>query len=244
MDELERQGRIDLAAAFRWAARLGYNEAVANHFSLAVSEDGTKFLVNPAGRHFSELRASELLLVGADGALASSNGELDRTAYCIHSRIHVGLPHARCVLHTHMPHATALTAIEGGRLEPVHQNSLRFYDRVAYDDAYNALALEEEEGERICAALGNRSVLFLASHGVIVTGGSVATAFDALYYLERACETQILAMSTGRPLRRVPDHIARRTVQQWMECSDGEPGRLHFAALKRVLDREEPDYAE
>lgn len=243
MDELERQGRIDLAAAFRWGARLGFNEAVANHFSLALDDAGRRFLVNPAGLHFSEIRASDLLLVDHEGDVLAGDGGLDRTAFCIHSRIHLRVPQARCILHAHTRYATALLAVEGGRLEPVHQNALRFYDRIAYDDDYNGLALDENEGDRICAALGNRSVLFLANHGVIVTGPSVSYAFDELYYLERACETQILAMSTGHPLKRVPEHIVRRTAEQWVGCEDDTPGQLHFAAIKRILGREEPDYA-
>ena len=150
-DEI-RQQRIDLAAAFRWAARLGFHEGVCNHFSVAVSPGGDRFLVNPHGRHFSEIRASDLLLVEPDGSVAGDGEPPEPTAFFIHSRLHRGLPHARCILHTHMPYATALTTLEGGRLEPVNQNALRFYDQIAYDDDYNGLALDEAEGDRMCAA--------------------------------------------------------------------------------------------
>src|SRR5690349_16021952 len=161
-DEI-RQQRIDLAAAFRWAARLGFHEGVCNHFSVAVSPSGDRFLVNPHGRHFSEIRASDLLLVEPDGSVAGDGEPPEPTAFFIHSRLHRGIPHARCILHTHMPYATALTTLEGGRLEPVNQNALRFYDQVAYDDDYNGLALDEAEGDRMCAALGNRQIMFMAN---------------------------------------------------------------------------------
>jgi len=236
-----RQQRIDLAAAFRWAARLGFHEGVCNHFSVAVSPEGDRFLVNPHGRHFSEISASYLLLVEPDGSVAGDAEPPEPTAFFIHSRLHRGIPHARCILHTHMPYATALTTLEQGRLEPVNQNGLRFYDRIAYDDDYNGLALDEAEGDRICGALGNKQVMFMANHGVTVIGHSVAYAFDTMYYLERACQNQVLAMSTGRPLKRVPDELARRVAQQIEQEDNSE---RHFAALKRILDREEPDYAD
>ena len=117
--------------------------------------------------------------------------------------MHVARPDVRCVLHTHMPYATALTSVEGGRLEPINQNALRFIDRIAYDDAYGGLALDAEAGERLAAVLGDQRIMFMANHGVITTGRTVAAAFDDLYYLERACRNQVLAMSTGRPLKRV-----------------------------------------
>ncbi|NVK40317.1 MAG: aldolase [Oceanospirillaceae bacterium] len=241
MRDHEKQWRIDLAAAFRWAARLGFHEAVANHFSLAVSEDGSRFLIQPRGRHFSKVRASELLLVDAEGTVLEGKGTLDPTAFHIHSAIHRRLPQARCILHTHMPYATALACIEGGRLEPVSQNALKFYGRVAYDEDFGGMALDISEGERLCAALGEKPILFMGNHGVTVAGSTVAEAFDELYFLEKACETQALAMSTGRPLKQVPDAVARTTCRQWQDYPDLAP--LHFEELKRILDEEEPDYA-
>ncbi len=241
MSSTEKAGRVDLAAAFRWAARLGYHEAIANHFTLALDESGERFLLNPWGMHFSEIRASDLLLVDSAGAVLSGTGKAERSAVCIHGPMHARLPHARCVLHTHMPYASALTAVAGGRLLPVNQNSARFYDQVAYDDEFNGIVLEQDEGERICSTLGNKSVLFMANHGVTVLGRTVADAFDALYFLEKACENQLLAMSTGLPLRAMSDQAARRTAEQW--ASGGWCAEDHFAALKRILDREEPEYA-
>jgi ribulose-5-phosphate 4-epimerase/fuculose-1-phosphate aldolase len=142
-----------------------------------------------------------------------------------------------------MPYATALTSIEGGRLEPVTQNALRFTGAIAYDDDYGGLAFDASEGDRLAAAVGDRRVLFMADHGVAVVGSEIALAFDDLYYLERACQNQVLAMSTGRPFKRVADDEVERTRIE-MERSGPEQARLHFQAAQRMLDREEPDYAD
>jgi ribulose-5-phosphate 4-epimerase/fuculose-1-phosphate aldolase len=156
--------------------------------------------------------------------------------------MHLARPQCRCILHTHMPYATALTSIEGGRLEPINQNALRFMGQIAYDDAYGGLALDAGEGDRIAAALAGKRILFLANHGVVAAGPSVAAAFDDLYYLERACQNQVLAMSTGRPLKRVPEDEIARTSAEFATYEN--QAELHFAAQRRLLEREEPDYAD
>ena len=242
MNDALRQARADLAAACRWAARLGYHESVANHFTYAVNDDGSHFLVNPWGRHFREMRASDLLVSDSGGEVREGEGTVERSASCIHGPIHERIPHARCVLHTHMPYATALTCIEDGKLEMCHQTSARFYGRIAYDDAFNGIALDDDEGDRICNALGNMPIMFMAGHGVLVTGRTIAEAFDTLYHLERSCQHQVMAMSTGRPLRIMPDEVARKSAAQW-HGEGWDAGAQHFAALKRILDREEPEYA-
>lgn len=235
-----QEARAELAAALRLAVRFDLHEGIDNHFSLAVSPKGDRFLVNPYGPHWDEVRASDLLLVDQDGTVLEGDLPLDPTAYNIHSRLHVQVPQARCVLHTHMPYATALTSVEGGRIEPINQNALRFLNSVAYDDLYNGLVLDHEEGDRLCRAIGNKSVLFLANHGVIVTGSTVAEAFDTLYFLERTCQNQILAMSTGLPLKRVPQDVAESTAARIAEPS--QSAAAHFTALRRMLDRDVPDY--
>ncbi len=174
MDNRERACRVELAAAFRIAARLGMHEGICNHFSLALTDDGREFLVNPHGYRFGELRARDLLRVEAGGRVLSGEGEVEPSALFIHGRMHLALPQVRCILHTHMPYATALTSIEGGRLEPINQNALRFVDQIAYDDDYGGLALDAAEGDRIAAALAGKRILFLANHGVVTVGPSVA----------------------------------------------------------------------
>jgi ribulose-5-phosphate 4-epimerase/fuculose-1-phosphate aldolase len=236
-DQLESQACVDLAAALRWASRLGFGEGVCNHFSLEVPGSPGRFLINPQGMHWSEVTPADLVVVDAHGRRLSGRHNVEPTAFFIHGCIHRGKPAARCVLHTHMPYATTLTVIHGGRLEWASQNALKFYDRVAYDDNYNGLALDAAEGDRMCTQLARADVLFLANHGVIVTGRNVAIAFDDLYYLERACMLQVLAMGTGRPLRTVPDAIAAKTGRQLAE--ESAQAELHLEALKRLLDRDE-----
>jgi ribulose-5-phosphate 4-epimerase/fuculose-1-phosphate aldolase len=242
LDSTERQARIDLAAAFRWTARLGWHEAVANHFSVAVSDDGRRFLMNPRWRHFARLRASDLLLLdAADPAALERPDAPDPTAWYIHAALHRELPQARCILHTHMPYATTLTTLKDGEIKPLDQNCLRFFGRVAYDDAYDGLALSMDEGERFARAIGDKSVLMLANHGVIVVGKSVASAFDELYYLEKACQVLVLAYSTGKELRLVSDNLAARVAKEWQDYEGF--AEAHFAELKAILDAEASDYA-
>lgn len=241
--DVRRRSRVDLAAALRWAVRMGFHEGICNHFSAVIPGETDRFLINPHGYHWSEIRASDLVEVDSDGNALDGREPPEPTAFFIHYHIHRLVPNAKVVLHTHMPYATALTMLEDGRLEPTLQTALKFYDAIAYDDLYNGLALDDSEGERIAAALGTgKRVAFLANHGVVVTGGSIAHAFDDLYYLERACQAQVIAMSTGRPMRRIPQDVARMTADQMM--SDPERGQAvrHFEALKRLLDRDEPDY--
>ena len=169
------------------------------------------------------------------------DGEPIRSGVCIHTRIHLGHPAARVVLHTHMPYATTLAAIAGGCIEPVHQNALRFVGRCAYDDEFNVLADTPDEGDRMAQAMGDKPIMLLGNHGVVVVADTIAKAYDDLYYLERTCHIQGMAMSTGRPLKRIPDEIAARGALQFQPLGDGP--EVHFAGLKEVLDREEPVYA-
>ena len=238
-DEELQQARIDLAAAFRWAVRHGFNEGICNHFSLAVGDD--QFLINAHGYHWSEIPASSIMLAGYDGSVIEGDRDVEPSAFYIHSRIHKACPHAVCVMHTHMPYATVLTLVEGGRLEPVEQGALRFVDHIVYDDDYAGLALDTAEGDRIAAMLGNKSIMFMGAHGVTVTGSSIARTYDSLYYLERACQAQVLARSTGLPFRRLPDKVVEHTKRQFA-ASNTDSAPRHFASLKRILDREEPDY--
>lgn len=237
----DRQARIDLAAAFRLAVRMDLHEGVCNHFTYMLA-DGRRFLLNAYGLHWSEVTASNLLALDATGRVLEGEGEAEKTAFYIHSRIHLANPKAACVLHTHMPYATALTLTEPGRLEMVEQNALRFADDIAYDDTYNGLVVNDAEGDRLARVLGPKRVLFLANHGVIVVGPSVAEAYDLMYYLERACRLQVLARATGLPLREVRPEVVRDTYRMIL-ADTPKYAAAHFSALKRILDREEPGYA-
>lgn len=238
--------RVDLACALRWAARMGFNEGVDNHFSVAVPDDdghvkGDKFLINPYGWHWSEITASSLVLCNEQGDVLEGDNEVEPTAFYIHSRIHVNVPQANVLMHTHMPNTTALTLLEDGELQMCEQNALMFDGRIAYDDDYQGLALDAEEGDRLAAKMGNRSILMMANHGVTVAGPTVAQCFNDLYYLERAAQFQVLARSTGGKLRQVKPEVRERAQQQFADEAPLVADR-HFTALRRMLDKQEPDY--
>ena len=239
-----KRARRELAAAYRLAERLGLNEGISNHFTLRVPGESDRFLVIPHGLHWSEVTASRLLVVDQEGRVVEGEGEIESSALFIHSRILRARDDSACVLHTHQTYATTIAVMDSGRLLPISQNSLRFHGRVAYDDVYGGAADHAEEGERLAAALGDKDILFHAHHGVIVCGESMARGFDDLYFLERACQVQVLAQATDQKLRFVPVNIADAYA------SDERPNNLrkqaeeHFQALLRILDREEPDYAD
>ena len=235
--------RVDMAAAFRWTARLNMHEGVANHFSLAVNETGTQFLMNPNQAHFSRIKASELLFLDADDPECRKGPDApDPTAWGLHGSIHRHCLHARCVMHVHSSHATVLASLQDSRLLPIDQNCATFFNRYVIDNHYGGLAFEEE-GERCAAQLGDPSkkVMIMGNHGVLVIGESVADTFNSLYYFERAAETYIRALQTGQPLRVLSDEVAEKTAQEL----EGYPeqGDRHLAELKAILDEEQSNYA-
>lgn len=239
----ESQLRIDLAAALRLAAYYDWHEGVANHFSAAISPDGKKFLVNPRWKHFSRATASELLLVDADDPDTMNRPDApDPSAWSIHSAIHRNVPHARVALHLHPPHATALAGLKDPSIKPIDQVTARFFNRLAMDMSFGGIASEEAEGERIAATIGNHSSVMMANHGVTTVAPTVAEAFDAMYHLERAARTMVLAYSTGQPLNVMSDELAESVAQEWDVYKDAEFS--HFEEMKLVLDRENPGYAE
>jgi ribulose-5-phosphate 4-epimerase/fuculose-1-phosphate aldolase len=238
-DELMEQ-RVDLACAFRWAHRLDMHEAVANHFSLAVSDGGSRFLINPDGRHFSRIRASELILVDAkDPETPGRPDAPDPTAWGLHGAIHRNCPHARCVLHLHPTYATVLASLADSGMHPVDQNTARYFNRVAVDEGFDGMAFDEE-GERCSRLLADKPILMMGNHGVLAAAPTVAQAFDDIYNFERAARNLVIAYSTQKDLKVLSDEIAEKTARQW----ENFPGlaNKHFRELKAILDAEEPDY--
>ena len=232
--------RIALACAFRWAARFDMHEAVANHFSLAVNKAGTRFLMNPKGRHFSCIRASELLLLDAGDDETMTRPEApDPTAWALHGSIHRLLPHARCVLHVHSKYASVLGCLADPTLPPIDINAMRFWGSVCIDDEFDGMSLGDE-AERIAWLLGDKPILLMRNHGLMVIGETVARAFDDLYYFERACSTYVTALQTNRELRVVSDETAAKTARQWRDYPG--LGEDHFRELQAILDQEEPSY--
>ncbi|WP_315719919.1 MULTISPECIES: aldolase [unclassified Bradyrhizobium] len=235
------QARTDLAACFRMAARYGLEEGICNHFSALVPGYDDIFIVNPYGYAFRELTASKLLVCDFDGNVIAGDGRPEATAFYIHARIHKALPRAKVAFHTHMPYATALSMTEGAPLIFAGQTALKFYGRTAVDENYNGLALDNSEGDRIAGAIGEADIVFMKHHGVMVLAPTIAEAWDDLYYLERACQVQCLALSTGRKVVPVAREIAEAAARQMRE-GDAESARLHLEAIKRTLDLEEPAY--
>ncbi|MBD2607031.1 class II aldolase/adducin family protein [Scytonema hofmannii FACHB-248] len=238
----EQQLRVDLAAAFRWSARLNYHEGIANHFSVSVSDDGKKFLLNPQARHFSLIRASELLLLDADNPDALSGKNVpEATAWFLHAPIHQHLPHARCIIHVHTPYATTLCCLQNKEILMLNNKACRFYKCIAYDSEYNGMPLDKEEGMRAVRQLEkDKSILFMGNHGILVIGQTVAEAFDELYYLEKVAQIQLLALSSRQKLDIIPDEIAAKTRKQWIQYRDFS--LAHLDELKKILDAQEPDY--
>ncbi len=228
------QARIELAACFQLAAQRGFEEGVCNHFSAVVPGHDDLFFVNPYGYSFAEITASRLLVCDFDGHVIDGEGKPEATAFYIHARLHRLMPRVKAAFHTHMPNATALCLLEGPPLLWLGQTALKFYGRTAVDEHYNGLALDDSEGDRIAAAMGDADILFLKNHGVMVAGASIAEAWDDLYYLERAAEVQLKAMSSNRPLKPVPHDVAQRAYEQ-MRLGDAESARAHLASGMREL---------
>jgi ribulose-5-phosphate 4-epimerase/fuculose-1-phosphate aldolase len=227
--------RRELAAALRLAAKLEYHEGICNHFSVVVPGKEERYLINPYGVHWAEMRPDQLLLIDGGGRICEGDGEVEATARNIHIAGHRANPRHQCILHVHMPYATSITMVEGGRLEMAHQTAVRFFGRMAHH-GFGGLALDESEGERIAEAQKvnpNADIFFLDNHGVSIGAPDVATAFDELYYLERACRQQVIAQSSGRPLKIIPDDIVRETQRQFMQQLEWS-ARKHFDALMRL----------
>ena len=244
MTASEWQLRVDLAASFRLSYRHNYHEAVANHFSVAVSENGRKFLVQPVGYHFSRIKASDLVMLDLDDPSTWEDKEqkVDPSARILHGHLHQALPHARCIMHVHIPTILALACLKDYEFLMLDQNACKFYGRIAYDRHYNGLAVTDDEGERVANLMGHdKAILFMGNHGVMVLANSVAEAWDELYFLERACQVQLLALQTGRDLAIIPDKVAKKAERQWNTYPTGF-ANLHFNELKMILDKEEADY--
>lgn len=242
----QRQARIDLAAAHRLAVMHGLNEGIFNHLTLTVPGTTDRYYQIPFGLHWSEVTASCFMEVSFHGEVLAGEGHVEQSCYCIHAPIHRLVPHAACVMHTHMPFASALTRLKDMRLKPIGQTEVGVLRKVAYDEDYAGPAFDPLEGERLAGLFDDKSVLFMANHGIAVIGRTVAHAYDLLYYVERAAQVQLYAMWTGKKLREMAPKIIDRTKRNYSAPTYGDipPWEWHFDALKRILDRREPDYRD
>ena len=234
--------QIDLAATFRWTARLNMHEGVANHFSACVPDSSTDFYVNKAGLHFSQIKASDIILVTKDNIeeLKKKPDLVDPTAINIHGAIHQKVPHARCIFHVHSKYATALSTLKDPIMKPIDQNTMIFFNRVSVFNEFGGLGFEDES-IKMANALGNKQHLLLANHGIITTGETIAEGFNYLYYFEKAAETYLTALSTNKELNVVSDEIAEKTAQETADYPINL-AQLHLDQIKKILDKEEPDY--
>ena len=232
----------DLAATFRWTARLNMHEGVANHFSACVPGSSTDFYVNKAGLHFSQIKASDIILVTKDNIeeLKKKPDLVDPTAINIHGAIHQKVPHAKCIFHVHSKYATALSTLKDPIMKPIDQNTMIFFNRVSVFNEFGGLGFEDES-IKMANALGNKQHLLLANHGIITTGETIAEGFNYLYYFEKAAETYLTALSTNKELNIVSDEIAEKTAQETADYPINL-AQMHLDQIKKILDKEEPDY--
>jgi len=239
-----REAKVHLAAALRLAVFHELDEGIDNHFTVTVPGRDDRYLILPFGRHWSEARASDMMVFDERGETLEGEGRVEMSAYCIHAPIH-RIAGARVVLHTHQTWALALNMLKDNRLLPASQTAAFFHGEIAYDDHYSGTADFPSEGERLAAAMGGKPIVFMKNHGVLVTGATVAQAYRRLYKLERVCRTQVLALSTGKPLEVLSDEVIAAVLApaQRESHSREERDRLFFEAMMRVLDREMPGYA-
>jgi ribulose-5-phosphate 4-epimerase/fuculose-1-phosphate aldolase len=240
-----RQAKVHLAAALRLAVLHELEEGIDNHFTVTLPGHDDRYLILPFGLHWSEARASDLIVFDESGNTLEGNGVVELSAQCIHAPIH-RICGSRVVMHTHQTWALALNMLKDNRLVPASQTAAFFHGHVAYDDTYTGTADHIDEGVRLARVIGDNHVLFMKNHGVLVTGDTVAQAYRRLYKLERVCRAQVLAMSTGRPLEALSDDIVEQVQAPATNDrhSSAERERLFFEAMMRIVDREMPGYAD
>lgn len=232
-----QKDREDLAAAIRLAAHFDFHEGICNHFSVQCDGPEELYFINSYGWHWSEVTADRLLLIDGDGNIVDGQGEVEKSARNIHISSHRANPRHKAIFHVHMPYATAISMMEGGRLLMAHQTAARFWGRIGYEEEFGGLAVTEDEGERLAQQAKDKShidTLFLANHGVVCSGPTIAQAFDDLYYLERAARQQIIAQSTGMPLKIIPEEVVKLTNAQFQKDFEHYATK-HFEALKRLV---------
>jgi ribulose-5-phosphate 4-epimerase/fuculose-1-phosphate aldolase len=238
-----RQARIDLAALHRICWQRGWSEAIVNHMTVLVPGASDRFLLIPYGLHWAEVRASDFMIVDFEGTIVSGNGRAEVSAVSLHAPLHRRLAHAKCVVHTHQPNISSLTALKDQTLLMVHQDAMIFHGAVAYLDAYEDLPLDHSAGELCADAMGNSIVLLMKNHGPMVVGETIAKTFQTLYYLDRIANVQMLAFSSGREVQVISEKLATETGPFFRQHYLGDEANMHFDALKRLLDRQGDDYA-
>ena len=240
-----REAKIHLAAAHRLAVFHDLEEGIDNHFTMTMPGHNDRYLILPFGLHWSEARASDMIVFDESGKTLEGDGVVELSAQCIHAPIH-RITGAKVVLHTHQTWAVALNMLKNNRLLPASQTSAFFHGHIAYDDNYAGTADTLEEGKRLAKLMSKNHTMFMKNHGVLVVGDTVAQAYRRLYKLERVCRAQLLAMGSGQPLEVLSEAIVKQVQAPPVDDrhSRTERERLFFEAMMRVLDRELPGYAD
>ena len=234
----ERQARLELAACFRIANRLGWNEGIANHFSVQIAPD--RYLLNPYELHFREITADNLLVVDGEGKVIAGEGQVRRAAFFLHPRLHTLLPRATAIIHAHPPYATAIACVKGGRLDHSNAHAMLFAKQVCYDDEMGGPP-DENEIQRVVRKVGDKTVIFHAMHGLTTLGATVADAFDNFYFVERWAQLTVLARGMKQTAHRIPDAMLWDKPDRDKTLTP-RAQQAHLNAWMRVLDKEEPDY--
>ncbi|SLN66412.1 class II aldolase/adducin family protein [Oceanibacterium hippocampi] len=238
--DLEWDLRLDLAAAYRLIALHGMDDAIFTHISVRVPAEEPTFLINPYGRMFEEITASSLVKINVRGELIDDDGaKVNPAGFDIHSAIHMGCPDAHCVVHTHTTAGMAVAALKEGLL-PLNQMALHFHERIA-SYSFDTIHFNDHEKKRLIETIGDAKALIMENHGLLTCGHTIASAFHRMFYLEKACQVQVAALSMGRPIV-VPSAKACADGAALFERLDQQPVSM-WQAFRRKLDREQPDYA-
>jgi ribulose-5-phosphate 4-epimerase/fuculose-1-phosphate aldolase len=238
----EWQARVDLAACYRLVAHSGWTDLVFTHISARVPGPEEHFLLNPFGHLFDEVTASSLVKIDLDGRkVEDSPHDIHPAGFVIHSAVHGARPDVTCVIHTHTVAGMAVSALDCGLL-PLTQHAQLFHGRVAYHD-FEGLANDVDERQRLVRDLGDKPVMILRNHGLLVTGRTVPEAFSLLHHLEKACAAQLAAMATGAKLTVPPEAVSAKTARQ-ATANDSPIGKKEWPGLMRMLDRIDPSYRE
>lgn len=236
-ESTERQARIELAACFRLANRFGWNEGIANHFSVEVAPD--RYLLNPYELHFREITASNLLLVDGEGKVHAGEGQVRKAAFYLHPRLHTLLPRAKAIIHAHPPYATAISCVKGGRFDQSSAHAMLFGRQVCYDDEMGG-AVSESEVQRLVSKVGDKTIVVQAMHGLTTLGNTIADAFDNFYFAEKWAMNTLLKKPMGEP-HRIADNLLWNSPDRDKTLTP-RAQQAHLNAWMRVLDKEEPDY--
>jgi len=242
MSEAERKARVELAACYRVFDMLGWTEMIFNHITLRVPGPEPRFLINPFGLHYSEVKASNLVLIDLEGNILRDTGwPVNRAGFVIHSAIHGALPDAHCVMHTHTTNGVALSCLKGG-LSSDNFYGAMLHGRVAYHDL-QGVTVDTGERESIVRDLGDRHVMILRNHGLLSWGETVAEAYLRLWTLQRACDVQLTVARSGGEVTQLSQPVIDRMLA---ESGPGEKRTCEdvFAALVRLVDARDPSYRD